>query len=92
MFYIEYISLFFKCMQVRINFLIIGHTHNDVDQIFSKLAEALRRLVAITLDGKYREQVPWHVYMFATISLSTEVHSCNLQNDHTFYQFWLVWR
>ncbi|XP_072048256.1 uncharacterized protein [Amphiura filiformis] len=36
--------------KVRINFLIVGHTHNDVDQAFSRIAEALRKWVALTLD------------------------------------------
>ena len=47
----------FLNFQVKINFLIIGHTHNDVEEIFSKIADALRRLLAITLGGKLNHPV-----------------------------------
>ena len=37
--------------QVRVNFLPVGHTHEDVDQLFSKIATHLNRVGAETLQG-----------------------------------------
>ena len=39
--------------QVEFNFLPVGHTHEDVDQLFSRIAEKLRHNDVYTLDGNY---------------------------------------
>ena len=40
-----------SCVQVRINFLPVGHTHEDVDQFFSRISEGLRKNGAETFYG-----------------------------------------
>jgi hypothetical protein len=30
------------CVQVILSFLLVGHTHEDIDQMFSKIAAALK--------------------------------------------------
>ena len=35
-------------LQVHLSFLIVGHTHEDVDAAFSRISEKLRRLDAET--------------------------------------------
>lgn len=39
-------------LQVRINFLPVGHTHEDIDQLFSRIGQRLLRVGAETIDGK----------------------------------------
>ena len=39
-------------LQIRVNFLLVGHTHEDVDQFFSRVGARLRRVGAETLLGK----------------------------------------
>ncbi|XP_078368507.1 uncharacterized protein LOC144652327 [Oculina patagonica] len=36
--------------KVRLSYLMVRHTHEDIDQMFSRIAEALRRMNAITLE------------------------------------------
>ena len=38
-------------MQVKINFLMVGHTHEDIDQFFSKIRDFLLKHNVCTLDG-----------------------------------------
>ena len=38
--------------QIRVNFLPVGHTHEDVDQFFSKVSTYLLRVGAETINGK----------------------------------------
>ena len=38
-------------IQVQVNFLPVGHTHEDVDQLFSKIAAELRRGGAESIPG-----------------------------------------
>jgi len=40
-------------MHVQLNFLPVGHAHEDVDQLFSKIAAELRRAGAESLLGLY---------------------------------------
>jgi hypothetical protein len=37
------------CKEIKINFLPVGHTHEDIDQFFSRLAILLRRTDALSL-------------------------------------------
>jgi hypothetical protein len=37
------------CKEIKINFLPLGHTHEDIDQFFSRLAILLRRTDALSL-------------------------------------------
>ena len=36
---------------MKINFLMVGHTHEDVDQFFSRIRESILKHNVITLDG-----------------------------------------
>jgi hypothetical protein len=38
------------CKEIKINFLPVGHTHEDIDQFFSRLAILLRRTDALSLE------------------------------------------
>ena len=33
---------------IRISFLYVGHTHEDIDQLFSRIAVALRKIGVVT--------------------------------------------
>lgn len=39
--------------QMTVNFLPVGHTHEDVDQMFPRISEALRRIGADSVDDVY---------------------------------------
>lgn len=39
-------------MQIRVNFLPVGHTHEDIDQFFSKVSTNLARVGAETINGQ----------------------------------------
>ena len=38
---------------MTVNFLPVGHTHEDVDQMFPRISEALRRIGADSVDDVY---------------------------------------
>ena len=38
-------------VQVQINFLPVGHTHEDVDQLFSKIGDEIRRCGSESISG-----------------------------------------
>ena len=40
--------------QIRVNFLPVGHTHEDVDQFFSKVSTHLHRVGAETITGELK--------------------------------------
>ena len=44
-------TLALSCIQIRVNFLPVGHTHEDVDQFFSKVSTSLMRVGAETVNG-----------------------------------------
>ena len=47
------LSFILACMlQIRVNFLPVGHTHEDVDQFFSKISAHLSRVGAETINGE----------------------------------------
>ena len=48
--YFETLVAYGVFMEVRASFLPKGHTHEDIDQVFSRTAEALRPVDAITLN------------------------------------------
>ena len=50
---IEVIKLWMLHTQIRINFLPVGHTHEDVDQMFSRIGSKIHRVGADTLKGYY---------------------------------------
>jgi hypothetical protein len=37
--------------KITVNFLPVGHTHEDVDQMFSRISEHLKRVGADSLTG-----------------------------------------
>ena len=39
-------------VQIKINFLPVGHTHEDIDQFFSRISPKVREIGAETLEGK----------------------------------------
>ena len=39
-------------MQVKIGFLPVGHTHEDIDQLFSCISRRLKHRNAMTIPGK----------------------------------------
>ncbi len=45
--------LFCTCIfgQVQVNFLPVGHTHEDVDQLFSKIGDEIRHTGAESIPG-----------------------------------------
>lgn len=56
-------------MQVQINFLPVGHMHEDVDQLFSKIGEEIRKTGSESLPGDY--QIP------VLVSLNFTTHNYN---------------
>ena len=40
--------------KVKLSFLPVGHTHEDIDQLFSRCAESLRRMDCFSLDDSER--------------------------------------
>ena len=50
--YFILLSTICLCPQIEVGFLMVGHTHEDIDQFFSKLSQYLRRNSAHTLPGK----------------------------------------
>ena len=41
-----------KSTQINVNFLPVGHTHEDVDQFFSRVAAQLRKSGAESIPGE----------------------------------------
>lgn len=39
--------------QIELGFLMVGHTHEDIDQHFSCLSRYLRKHSALTLEGMH---------------------------------------
>ena len=46
----ELLVYFKVCKEIYINFLPVGHTHEDIDQFFSRLAMLLRRTDALSIE------------------------------------------
>lgn len=40
------------CLQVKFGFLPVGHTHEDIDQLFSCISRRLKHRSALTVEGK----------------------------------------
>lgn len=50
--YTSFINLsVFCCFKVKVNFLVVGHTHEDIDQLFSKVAEEINAHGCKSLPG-----------------------------------------
>ena len=39
------------CLQIKIGFLPVGHTHEDIDQLFSRVSRLLKHRNALTIPG-----------------------------------------
>ena len=50
--------LLFLYIQIKFNFLPVGHTHEDVDQMFSRISGHLRKQGAESIAGKH-----WSTYI-----------------------------
>ena len=46
-------------IQIELGFLMVGHTHEDIDQFFSKFSQYLQRNAAHTLPGNYYVRLSW---------------------------------
>ena len=44
-------------LQVQMNFLPVGHTHEDVDQLFSKIGEKIRKSGSESIPGMHLHYV-----------------------------------
>ena len=49
-------SLYTVLLKVQVNFLPFGHTHEDVDQLFSKISAEIRRAGAESIPGLFCER------------------------------------
>ena len=66
-------QLYCMCIQVKIGFLPVGHTHEDIDQLFSCISRHLHHKNAITIPGKliYSPLIPL-LFLMAFISELTK--------------------
>ncbi|KAK3234147.1 hypothetical protein CYMTET_55576 [Cymbomonas tetramitiformis] len=48
--YISWLVMSGAFKKVKVNFLIVGHTHENIDQMFSRFSVRLKRKLAMTLD------------------------------------------
>ena len=39
-------------MQIQLSFLMVGHTHEDIDQVFSRVSEHLAKNSVYTIEGR----------------------------------------
>ena len=85
------LSFILACMlQIRVNFLPVGHTHEDVDQFFSKISAHLSRVGAETINGELIS-LNIHIilyihaciiYTFNPCRLITNVHNYSCTNNY----------
>ena len=40
-------------IQIQMSFLMVGHTHEDIDQVFSRVSAHLKKNSVYTLEGEY---------------------------------------
>ena len=45
-------TLFAYILQIELGFLMVGHTHEDIDQTFSCLSRKLHENAALSMSGK----------------------------------------
>ena len=57
-------------MQVKINFLPVGHTHEDIDQMFSRISDSIRKTGCESIQG--------YCETYCTYCVSFYVHTCIL--------------
>ena len=70
--------------KVQINFLPVGHTHEDIDQLFSKISETIRHNGCESLPGVYN----FVEYQLATsfcilIDLLQKINGCYKPNPQS---------
>ena len=46
-------ALYHNFVEVQINFLVVGHTHEDIDQFFSKISKKIKMSGCESLQGLY---------------------------------------
>ena len=47
-----YRSCIYLIAQVQLSFLMVGHTHEDIDQVFSKVSSHMTKTSVYDMDGK----------------------------------------
>ena len=60
--YIIICNSIYYIIQVKVSFPPVGHTHEDIDQLFSKISMALRRQGAESISGVYFKATHVTVY------------------------------
>ena len=43
--------------QVQLSFLMVGHTHEDIDQVFSKTSTHIMKTSVYDMDGNYNIKI-----------------------------------
>ena len=56
-------AFFYTLEQIKMNFLPVGHTHEDIDGFFGVYSQHLDQNDVYTADGKYNDQI-YVIYEF----------------------------
>lgn len=75
----SFITTCHSCLQIRVNFLPVGHTHEDVDQFFSRVGARLRRVGAETLLGKKYPTADKSYSMYVSLHSASLVSQLSIQ-------------
>lgn len=67
-------------MQVQINFLPVGHTHEDVDQLFSRIGERIRKGGCESLPG---ERIIYILYYTCILIIIYTVLLASVHSSYT---------
>jgi len=62
--------------QVQINFLPVGHTHEDIDQVFSKVSDNIRKNGCESIPGTITVHIPPYTLCAVTDLLGRINQSC----------------
>ena len=77
--------IFIQYTQIRINFLPVGHTHEDVDQMFNCIGSKIQRVGADTLQGKLSNLYTIHITVDNKF-IATHAGTCRANtNSHNYF-------